>query len=175
MTTLFRDIQGVWFIATLSVCLGLLLNQLHNQPLPLAYQSKIERLRQAVAHLSGDDLPQNLTLAGKELSLSEFQKFVKNKQGLILDARPEIFHRLNHVPGARSLPRDDFENAYNHLKETLEKDKNQPLVVYCSGASCEDSEMVQQALVKLNFTNVAVFRGGWSEWTQAGLPEEKTP
>jgi rhodanese-related sulfurtransferase len=92
-----------------------------------------------------------------------------------LDARPEIFYRLGHVPGALSLARDDFENAYAQLKERLEKDKNQPLIIYCSNSSCEDSHLVQSALLKLGYVNVAVFSGGWATWTQEKLPEETNP
>jgi predicted sulfurtransferase len=69
---------------------------------------------------------------------------VESKRGLVLDARPEIFHRLGHVPGALSLPRDDFETGYAALKEKLEADRSQPIVIYCSSASCEDSGLVKK-------------------------------
>lgn len=45
------------------------------------------------------------------LTLEEFFEFV-DKDGLVLDTRSKIFYRLGHVPGAISLLRDDFENAY---------------------------------------------------------------
>ena len=93
-------------------------------------------------------------------------------RALILDARPEVFHRLGHVPKALSLPRDDFEASYNSQRAVLEKHKSQPVLIYCSGGSCEDGVMVANGLLKLAFTKVYLFRGGWHEWTRAKLPEE---
>jgi rhodanese-related sulfurtransferase len=55
----------------------------------------------------------------------------------------------------------------------MERDKAQPMVIYCSGGSCEDSGLLAETLKKLGYTNVGIFRGGWDEWTHAGLPEEK--
>jgi rhodanese-related sulfurtransferase len=107
------------------------------------------------------------------LDLEQFHEYVEANRGLILDARPELFHRLGHVPGAISLPRESFSATYEKIKGKLEHNKGQPIVVYCSELTCEDSVMVQSALVQLGFTHVSVFRGGWDEWTQAGFPTER--
>lgn len=163
------------FIGLASLCLGLLINQYRAQPLPLKYQTKEERLASVVAKISAQNQsPISTITLPKELTLEQFQVFVEKKQGIVLDARPEIFHRLGRVPGALSLPREDFENGYAILKNKLEQDKNQPIAVYCSSSSCEDSHLVEKALVKLGYTNIAVFSGGWAQWTEAGLVEEKT-
>jgi rhodanese-related sulfurtransferase len=171
---ILRDILLFWIVGTASLCVGLLLNQFRDKPLSLVYQTKAERLQLAVAKMGTTQVtrkaPEVLPVS---LSLDEFRLFAERKRGLVLDARPELFHRLGHVPGAISLPREAFESGYTQLKAQLESDKNQPLVVYCSGISCEDSIMVQEALVKLGYTHVSVFRGGWDEWTDAGLPVEK--
>lgn len=174
-----QDLLFLWLMATSAVCLGLLFNQFRDAPLPLLYQNKEERLQVAVTRLatpevSSEMIPQQEMLP-EFLSLEEFQDFWENASGLVLDARPEIFHRLGHVPGALSLARDDFENAYTQLREQLERDKTQPLAVYCASASCQDSELVKNSLVALGYTNIAIFKGGWSEWTAAGKPEENTP
>lgn len=169
------DLRFFGVCATASLCIGLLFNQLRDQPLSLIYQSKEARLNAAVGQISStvaavpaepsSELPQNLTL--EEMAL-----YVTEKKGLILDARPEIFHRLGHIPGALSLSRDDFENAYEALKEKLEQNRSQLLVIYCSSSSCEDAELVRKALSTLGYSQLAVFSGGWAEWTQAGKPEE---
>ncbi len=54
-----------------------------------------------------------------EITLDQMSDLVDEKKVLILDARPEIFHRLGYIPGALSLPRDDFENAYKILQSRL--------------------------------------------------------
>ena len=109
------------------------------------------------------------------MGLEEFRVLVESKGALILDARPEIFHRLGHVPGALSLPREDFEASFALHRNHLEADKGALVVIYCSGSSCEDSGLVRKALHRLGFTQISVFKGGWSAWTSAGLPEERTP
>jgi hypothetical protein len=140
-------------LATTSICMGLLLNQFQDNPLPLVYQSKQERMENAVSRVAASEAPKHdfatalpklaspiaVTLS-QNLSLDEFRAFVKEKHGLVLDARPELFHRFGHVPGALSLPRDDFEKSYARLKAKLETDKNQPIVLYCSNSSCEEAE-----------------------------------
>ena len=178
-----EDFLQFWMLATVALCLGLLINQFRDTSIPLIYQTKQQRLDESISHLAGTDSPQG---ASKEtsssasveglpenLSLEEFRAVVTGKKALVLDARPEIFHRLGHVPGALALPRDEFENYYHKLQSQLEKDKNQPLVIYCSSTSCEDSGLVADSLKKLGYTHVSIFHGGWSEWTQAGLPQEK--
>lgn len=166
----------LWIMGTTALCLGLLINQFRNEPLPLIHQGKAERLQSAVQRLASAPAPEATSPVHEKLpailSLEEFSQYVEGQRGLVLDARPEIFHRLGHVPSAVSLAREDFENAYTALRSRLEKDKSQPLVVYCSGASCEDSELVKQSLESLGYTNVGIFRGGWSEWQAAGKAEE---
>ena len=106
-------------LATFALCGGMVLNQFRETPLPLVYQSKAARLRDSVRRIASQQVVPAPTPASRQserLGLEEFSSYVKNKQGLILDARPELFHRLGHVPGALSLPRDDFEKAYAGLK-----------------------------------------------------------
>lgn len=172
-----QDLLFLWVAATTALCLGLVLNQFRDEPITLVYQGKQQRLQNAVERLtsaSGSAEPVTALVADfpEFFTLAEFSKFAEGGEGLILDARPEIFHRLGHVPGAISLPRDDFENAYKGLREMLEADKARAIVLYCSGASCEDSELVKRSLLALGFTRLAIFKGGWSEWTAAGRPEE---
>lgn len=171
-----QDLSFFWVVFTTAVCIGLLLNQFRDHPLPLIYQDKEARLQVAVERLAvapvQEQISPSVETLPEFLSLEEFSDFADAGTGLVLDARPEIFHRLGHVPGAISLPRDDFENVYNALREKLETDKGQPLVLYCASASCEDSDLVKRSLTALGFSNVSIFKGGWSEWTSAGKPEE---
>jgi len=172
------DIIACWLIATVSLCAGLVINQFRESPILLIYKTKSERLEDAVTNITavtppkaGPSQTESVSLPAR-LSLEEFKNFVEEKQGWVLDARPEIFHCLGHVPGALALPRDDFENYYRQHQAKLETAKSQALVIYCSGGSCEDSELVETALRKLGYTRISVFEGGWHEWTRAGLPEE---
>jgi predicted sulfurtransferase len=177
------DIGGFILLLTGAVCVGLLVNQFCDHQLPLVYASKAVRVEDEVKQTQG--IPESISVPdegdalGKaatpqHISLDNFRRYVERKEGLVMDARPEIFHRLGHVPGALSFPREDFGGAYAKLRSRLETNKKQVLLVYCSDASCEDSQMVADGLTKLGYQRVFVFKGGWAEWTEANLPEEKT-
>jgi rhodanese-related sulfurtransferase len=167
-----KDFLEVAVLITLGVSLGLTLNQIRDNPLPLVYESKELRMEKAVAHISGEVTTVSRIELSQRVTIDQLQQFLNDKRGFVFDARPEIFHRLGHIPGAQSLPREDFENAYKTFQPKLEQDRSQPIIVYCSGSSCEDSMLVQKSLQALGYTNVAVFSGGWSEWQDKGLPEE---
>lgn len=175
LQALQADCIAVCVVATTSLCVGLLINQFRDSPLPLVYQSKEQRVLTAVDQISSSPSPVSITEVAEYLGLEEFQEIRKSNEAIILDARPEIFHRLGHIPSALSLPREDFENAFAQHRNQLEKDKAGLIVVYCSGSSCEDSDLVRKGLHRLGFSRVSVFKGGWSAWTSAGLPEERTP
>ncbi|MDF3059319.1 MAG: Rhodanese domain protein [Rariglobus sp.] len=158
-----------------SVLIGLGGNQLRETPLPLLYETKQARLEREVQRIGagqravgGAEAPAS---GPQVLTLEEFEAI--RAGALILDARPEIFYRIGHVPGALSLPRKDFETAYAALGARLAEGR--PLVVYCAGETCEDAELVRTALARLGHAQVQVFQGGWEEWQAAGRAEEKAP
>jgi rhodanese-related sulfurtransferase len=173
------DFFTLWMMAAAAVCCGFAVNQFRAAPLPWVYASKTERVRQAAERIAkrspaearSAETAQTDEPRVRPIDLAAFREM--QKHALILDARPEIFHRFGHIPKALSLPREDFEACYSKQRMRLEKHKARPVVLYCSGTGCEDGETVANALIGLGFTDVRLFRGGWDEWTRAKLPEEK--
>jgi rhodanese-related sulfurtransferase len=156
-----------------SMCLvaGVVLNEWRARPLPLLYSSPKERLVQATEKLAPESAA---PLAGEgDVDLDAMRQIVETHSALVIDARPEIFFRVGHIPAAFSLPRDDFEAAYRELGPALLKFRERPVIVYCSSNACDDSQMVADSLERLGFQQVRVFLGGWSEWESQNLPEEK--
>ena len=153
-----RDLAGFSFLAAAALCIGLLLNHARAHPLPL--------IRVAEANRTGV----NGAAQPVRIELPEFRRLAEGGNAVVIDARPEAFYRLGHVPGAMSLPREAFEREYAR-REAL-RDKSRVVAVYCSGADCEDSERVASALSVLGHRKVFVFKGGWEAWTGAGLPTE---
>jgi rhodanese-related sulfurtransferase len=168
---ILKDVMGVWMLLTGCLAAGVILNEMRSQPLPLVYSPPAARLDQAVDRL-GEGKPLALPQEG-DISLEEMQQIIAGRAALILDARPEVFYRVGHIPSALSLPRDDLENGYRVLTRTLESHRDQAVVVYCSGSDCHDSQMVGDALRRLGYAHVRLFRGGWAEWEVENLPEEK--
>ena len=166
-----KDFIGMWLLLTGCLIGGLVLNEMRSTPLSLIYSSPESRLNQTVEQL-GPTATAPIALDG-HVERDEMQTISTNHEALILDARPEIFYRLGHIPSALSLPRDDFEKQYQILRSTLQSHRDKPLVVYCSDTDCHDSQMVADALQKLGYPHVRLFRGGWSDWQNASLPEER--
>ncbi len=52
--------------------------------------------------------------------------------------------------------------------EDAVKDKNAPIVVYCGTET--RSPLAVQTLIKMGYTNVRNYKGGYLEWIKAGLP-----
>jgi hypothetical protein len=46
------DLLAFWILVTTSLCLGLLLNQFRDEPLPLVYLSKTERMGKSVSKMT---------------------------------------------------------------------------------------------------------------------------
>jgi rhodanese-related sulfurtransferase len=172
--SLYADIIKICGLVLFSFLIGLFINEIRPSPLSFIYQTKADRVYSSTEKLNSLSSISELPLGSeKRLSLVEFRVLVTQHLGTVLDARPSFFYRSAHVPGALSLPRDDFQESYTKLASYLENDKSAAIAVYCTGGGCEDSSIVQQALLKMGYNNVSVFLGGWDEWIATGLPQEK--
>ena len=182
--TLLWDMGIFLMLSGVALGIGILLNHLRESPAPLVYQSKAERMKLAVERIERTKpVATNAPTAPKviappetelpdSLSLIQLRQIVDEKQIPVLDARPEILHRMGHIPGALALPRNEFDVYYAKIESQLQP-KTRPLVIYCSGTYCEDSKLVEKALRNLGHTHLSIYRGGWTEWSQAQLPVEK--
>ncbi len=172
-----RDVSGLALLAAASLCIGLLANVLRPHRLPLVYASPQERLRETVTRMAAASPtvhpPEPVSGHWQSIELDEFQGWVATRKALCIDARAPAFYRAGHVPGAVNLPREDFDRGYTGLRAVLEPAKERPVVVYCSEADCQDSELVAGALSRLGYRQLFVYKAGWEEWTRAGLPREE--
>lgn len=169
--TIARDIIGVWLLFTFCFIGGVVANEMRATSLSLVYLSPESRINQAVAQLKTSAT--SVVALDEDITRDEMQRLSLNHTALILDARPEVFYHIAHIPSALSLPRDDFKKHYEDLQATLQAHENGPIVVYCASSDCHDGPMVAEALQKLGYTHVSLFRGGWSLWRDAGFSQEK--
>ncbi|MEM6820406.1 MAG: rhodanese-like domain-containing protein [Verrucomicrobiota bacterium] len=168
-----RDSITILGLGILSLVVALFINQLRAAPLSLVYQSKKVRLLGSVEQLSVTGGPTNES-SEKIISLDRMKRIVEESEALVIDTRPALFYELGHIPEAISLPRDNFKAGYQNIRTQLEHNKSQRIVVYCSSLSCEDSGLVAEALNKLGYTNVWIFKQGWSAWQKANLTESRS-
>ncbi len=84
-------------------------------------------------------------------------------QALILDARPLKKYQAGHIPTARFLP----DNKYEEYKSVLDGvAKDAEIITYCEGYECGKSVNLAVLLKKDGFTNIKVYWAGFPEWEE---------
>lgn len=86
---------------------------------------------------------------------------------VFVDVRNPRLYARRHIPGAIHL---DLKTAYNESALSAVADKQQPLVLYCSGVKCSRSSRASKMAVDWGFSDVLYFRGGIVDWRNAGYP-----
>jgi rhodanese-related sulfurtransferase len=94
-----------------------------------------------------------------------------NLEAPFLDARRSDAYRQGHIARSRSFPvwESDIDPRVSAFYEEGH-DPEKPVVVYCTGGTCEDSHILAQKLWGLGFNNVLVYTDGWPDWVRRGLP-----
>ena len=85
-----------------------------------------------------------------------------------MDAREPEYYQEGHIRGALNFP---FFLELAFKLDSLQG-KNAPLVLYCSGDECGSSEDLAYELQDEGFSNLLVFKGGWTAWNSSGHPIE---
>lgn len=81
----------------------------------------------------------------------------------VIDARFALDFAAGHIEGAINIPVDS--NDLKRQQRVADIPKNTRIVVYCQSAGCRFAELVAIALLGDGFDDVAIFKGGWREWT----------
>jgi len=90
------------------------------------------------------------------------------KGTVFVDAREPEYYQEGHIKGAWNIP--FFLELVFKLDSLQGKDA--PLVIYCSGDECGSSEDLADELQVEGFSNLLVFKGGWTAWNTSGHPIE---
>jgi rhodanese-related sulfurtransferase len=104
------------------------------------------------------------------VTLDEARSFVAGG-GKIIDARMKARFDEGHIPGAFNLDYYEFQKEIDSVIPVLSKDEE--ILVYCEGVSCEASDLLSKELYAIGFTKLLLFEGGFEEWSAAGLKVEK--
>ena len=88
------------------------------------------------------------------------------KGTIFVDAREPEYYQEGHIRGALNFP---FFLELAFKLDSLQG-KNAPLVIYCSGDECGSSEDLAYELQNEGFSNLLVFKGGWTAWESNGHP-----
>lgn len=93
------------------------------------------------------------------ITIEEFRSQFKDRSALIVDARSSDQYALGHIRGAINIPAGLKDNLRDRYLQNASPD--QAIIVYCSSASCNSSDMLAEKLMAEGFTNVRVFTPGW--------------
>ena len=91
---------------------------------------------------------------------------------IILDARDAREYAAGHVPGAISLPWNEFDRMYLRVEPLLDN-PSQAVLVYCAHAQCDDGLMLAKELRRRGAQKVSLMQGGFEAWRKAGGAAER--
>jgi len=101
----------------------------------------------------------------EKVQASDVRKRI-DKDALIVDARYERDYQKNHMDGAVNIAIDSSDDERKERLTGVEKDR--PIVVYCQSAGCKYAEIIAGKIISDGFKDVAVYKGGWMDWTKGG-------
>lgn len=107
--------------------------------------------------------------AVQSISLSEAKKAFDEHGAIFIDSRNEKEYDAGHIPGAVSIPWEEFEIDATEYVHRIPV--GSPIITYCGGG-CESSAELAQALVELEYSEVCILVNGWPLWLEAGYPVE---
>jgi rhodanese-related sulfurtransferase/DNA-binding transcriptional ArsR family regulator len=99
------------------------------------------------------------------VSREELRRRLAQGSAVLVDVRPAEEFQAGHIPGAISMPMDDFGKRSAHLPARKE------IIAYCRGPYCV---MAYDAVAQLRARGRKARRlvDGFPEWRAAGLPVE---
>ena len=107
-----------------------------------------------------------IPLLAAELAVAEEIEHDAAEPRLLVDAREPEYYQEGHIKGAWNIP--FFLELVFKLDSLQGKDA--PMVIYCSGDECGSSEDLAYELQAEGFSNLLVFKGGWTAWNTNGHP-----
>jgi rhodanese-related sulfurtransferase len=147
---------GAVLIIAVAVALGLGANHFSGRGIPLLPAHVVE----------SPTIPLPRGVEG--LDFAEVRTAFEAGSALFLDARPTGDYAEGHIPGALSLPPDEFEQRFVELIDSITEAP--ALIIYCSGEECSDSIALAERLLETRDTGIYVFEAGWRAWRRAGAP-----
>lgn len=94
-----------------------------------------------------------------------------SKQGIFIDARPNIFYHKMHISRSISFPyKPSLFSNKTKIKKLERLSKHEILIIYCDSKACNLSKELAIYLIMNGYKNVYILAGGIDEWQKEGLP-----
>jgi rhodanese-related sulfurtransferase len=95
---------------------------------------------------------------------------LQRPETVLVDARPGLFYKMGHLPGAVSLPVDETDEAALSAWRAGQNPKS-VIIVYCTDDLCHMADQLSKRLTALGLFPT-IFSPGFAGWEEAGLPIE---
>ncbi|MBN2755370.1 MAG: hypothetical protein JXR81_11000 [Candidatus Goldbacteria bacterium] len=105
-----------------------------------------------------------------KIHVEEAKALMDSGKAVFVDTRGASMYDDAHIKGAILIPAGSPPDKYKEHEQAL---KDKVIVTYCHGVGCHLADKVANALFDMGYKKLAIFFGGWNEWTQAGYPVEK--
>ena len=120
----------------------------------------------------GSPVPTDAEIADGVVPMSRLVCLLESGLITLVDARSHEEFDAGHIPGAISFPYEELLGHYDELRDTIAM--NADVVIYCESYTCDQSENLATELKLMGYERVVIYKGGWQEWEEAGLPTEKS-
>jgi len=151
-------------IVVVSIMAGFLFNAVSPNRISLIYSANNNPFFSTGQSLDSREFPQII-------GLNEAKAYFDAETAIFVDARPVNQYTEGHIPGAVSLPLEDFEKYFANIEVRLPK--NHTIVVYCDNISCESSTRLVYRLLKEGYLYCYIFENGIRHWQTVGYPVEE--
>ncbi len=150
-----------------SAAVGIVYNQFSRSPLPIFKKYNPLRIDNSSAKNPGAD--DSILL--QEIDIETMRYMLETDEVVLVDARTKEEFNDGHIPGAVNLPVYEFPRYYQEAADRFGNDRI--IVTYCSSITCVDSSLLAEKLYRKGHTQIFVYRGGFDEWSNLGLPVER--
>ena len=91
--------------------------------------------------------------------------YMKRKKSSIhfIDSREPKLYQEGHIPGAMNIP---FEQVSKYVDSLKTLPKHDLVILYCDGGDCHLSHDLAEYMLAEGWNRLAVYTGGWEEWSK---------
>jgi len=123
----------------------------------------------AATHVADIDVLADAYLGARdrveEVTADELAERIDHGRAVVIDVRPTLEYAAGHIPGARSIPIDQLDDAADALPRSRE------IIAYCRGPYCVYADDAVRLLRDKGF-KARRLDTGYPEWRRAGHPTD---
>ncbi len=167
-----RIVREAGLILAAAVLLGVVANALRPESRKLSWTGAPTVVQRPTPEVQQGASPKSSEAGALFTEITSDVAYRMHSSGaLFLDARRTDAYQAGHIAGARSIPvwEHDADARVDALRSNgIPFDKD--IVIYCSGAACEDSARLAEKLAMAGFYRLSLYKEGFPDWEKRGWP-----